>query len=226
MFKVGLTVVVIVCVVMYGFLLSSYLYEQDTTLSSFLSGAILSLTGFGENDQLLRVNLRNYQFSMYKGGEVYNITRVAATGNPLNSTRTPTGKFRILSKERIHISNLSGAIMPWAMRFYKGYYFHDIPLWPSGEIINTPYSAGCIRLSSALAPEVYTWTQVGARVEIYWAELVKEESNPMVYWLSQDGFRNPIANEVAFTSRNFRWQDVTVIPAAELAALPIGDTLY
>ena len=204
----------------YG-LFSVHLRSQDTSFSGYLSGLMLNFYG-GEQKQLIRVNLYNHSLALYENGTLYKFTRVAGTGNPNNKTATPTGKFRILSKERRHISGLSGAIMPLSMRFHQGYYFHDIPLYPSGKVITTRYSAGCIRLPTELATEMFAWTNIGAYVEIYSARLARADDSPIVYFLTEDGYRQPIATERAFLSRGYQWKDVAVVPPAELAAMPIN----
>ncbi len=213
-------VVAIVSLSGYG-VLSTHLRSQDTSFSGYLSGLMLNFYG-GEQNQLIRVNLYNHSIALYENGNLYKFTRIAGTGNPNNSTATPIGKFRILSKERRHISGLSGAIMPFSMRFFGGYYFHDIPLYPSGEVITTRYSAGCIRLPTALAIEMFAWTNIGAYVEIYSARLARADDSPTVYLLTEDGYRQPISTERAFLSRGYQWKDVAVVPPAELASMPIG----
>lgn len=209
-----------------GWLLSAHLASQDTSLMSYLSGLMVSAVGGAGDDQLIRVNLHNHSLTLFQNGQVYMTATIAATGNPNDRTATPTGEFRILSKEPRHKSRLSGVIMPWAMRFFEGYYFHDIPLTPGGVIINTKYSHGCIRLATSLVRQVYNWTQVGARVQVYRADLVRDGISPTVYHLTEDGRREPIATESAFTARGYQWANVAIIPAAELAGLTLAQTLY
>lgn len=205
-------------------LFSVYLRSQDTTFSGYLSGLMLNFWG-GEKNQLIRVNLYNHSLALYEDGQLYKIARIAATGNPSNSTATPIGKFRILSKEKRHKSGLSGVIMPWSLRFFEGYYFHDIPLTPAGELIDTKYSHGCIRLPTLIAEDVFNWTNIGAYVEIYNASLVRADDSPMVYLLTFDGYKQHIANEQTFLARGYRWQDVAVVPSAELASMPSAGTI-
>ena len=207
-------------------LLTHYLDSQDTSLNGFLSGLMLDVFG-GETQQLIRVNLYNHSIALYEGGKLYKMARVAGTGNPYNSTATPTGEFRILSKETQHISRASGVglIMPLSMRFFGGYYFHDIPLTRNGVKIDTKYSHGCIRLPSDLAAEMFQWTHVGAYVQIYNSQLVRSETAPMVYLLTEDGFRQPIATAEAFIAHGYHWEDVVTIPDVEVAGLPLGPTI-
>jgi hypothetical protein len=207
--------------------LCSYgLNSQDTTLTSYLTGVVASFTGGTGDNQLIRVNLHNHSLALYEDGVLHFSGSVAGTGNPLNRTATPTGEFRILSKERVHTSRLSGVIMPLSMRFYQGYYFHDIPLTPTGTLITTKYSNGCIRLPNATARLMYDWTRIGARVVVYRADLARSDASPTVYYLTDDGYRRPVANPEAFAAHGFTWDRVAVVPYEELAALPLGSPLY
>jgi hypothetical protein len=227
MYKRLLFPLVLVGIVAGSFsLLSVHLKSQDTDLKSYLSGMMVAVMG-GEGDaQLIRVNLHNGSIALFEYGQLYTMSKVAGTGNPNDSTATPTGEFRILSKELSHTSRLSGVIMPLSMRFFEGYYFHDIPLTPGGAIINTKYSHGCIRLPSTMVRQIYDWTRVGAHVQVYRADLVKDDSSPTVYHLTEDGYRQPIANLQAFTAHGYQWEKVVVIPSAELAGLVLGSTIY
>lgn len=216
-------VVVLVAVGGYG-LLDAHLRSQDTSMSGYLSALMLNFWG-GTQDQLIRVNLYNHSIALYENGNLYKFSHIAGTGNPLNRTATPTGKFRILSKDKWHISNLSGVIMPLSMRFFEGYYFHDIPLYPNGQVITTKYSAGCIRLPTDLATEMFTWTKIGAYVDIFNASLVRADDADTVYLLTVDGYKHPIASAAVFAARGYRWSDVVSEPAVELAAMPTGGSI-
>jgi hypothetical protein len=207
-----------------GFMLAGYgvlFFQsriQDTSVQGYLSGLMLNFWG-GERNQLIRVNLHNYSIALYERGSLYKMARIATPGNPDDGTRTPTGKFRILSKDKWHISG--SIVMPWCLRFNGPYYFHDIPLIKkTGDIIRTRYSHGCIRLPTGFAEEVFNWANIGAYVEIYDASLARADNGTTVYQLTVDGYRKPIASEQEFLSRGYRWQDVAVMPAAELAAIP------
>jgi len=83
---------------------------------------------------------------------------------------TPTGIFKILNKERMHISNLypkykdgsrGGAKMPYSLRISKGGVFIH-----AGEIVEYPNSHGCIRLPYGKAMQLFKWTTIGTKVKI------------------------------------------------------------
>lgn len=207
----------------FFYLLSGYLTSYDVSLNGYLSGLMLNVLG-GEENQLIRVNLHNHSIALYQSGTLYKLAKIAGTGNPNNSTATPTGKFRVLSKEVRHV-NSHRIIMPFSMRFSnKGYYLHDIPLTMAGVKITSTYSNGCIRLPTDLAQEMFGWTNVGAYVEIYDASLARAAGTTRVYSLTADGMRVPILSEAEFIAHGYKWKDVAIIPYAELEGLPLVGT--
>ena len=84
---------------------------------------------------------------------------------------TPTGRYRIQSKEKMHWSNQYGVWMPYAMRVVGGIFIHELPLTKDGRRIGTnalgePVSHGCIRVGVGDAESLYNWTPVGTPVSI------------------------------------------------------------
>ena len=80
--------------------------------------------------------------------------------------RTPVGVFRVLAKEKEHISNEwpkpnGGAKMPYMLRLtWSGIAMH------LGYTPNSPASHGCIRLKDGFAQKLFNWADVGVKVVI------------------------------------------------------------
>ena len=80
--------------------------------------------------------------------------------------KTPTGRYRVLAKEKFHISNewpqpTGGAEMPYMLRLtWSGIALH------LGYVPNRPASHGCVRLKNGFAQELFKWADVGTRVII------------------------------------------------------------
>ncbi len=72
---------------------------------------------------------------------------------------------------------------------------------------------------------MFAWAKIGAYVEIYSSSLVRADDSQTVYHLTVDGYRYPIASERAFLAHGYHWSDVVVVPAAEIAAMPIAGTI-
>ena len=85
---------------------------------------------------------------------------------------TPVGKFKILGKERLHVSNRypivdkeagirGGAKMPYMLRVTNtGVAIH------AGEMVTYPDSHGCIRIPYGKAMQLFKWTDIGTKVKI------------------------------------------------------------
>jgi hypothetical protein len=88
-----------------------------------------------------------------------------SSGNSRHNT--PTGTFRILEKDRFHISSKypephGGAKMHYMHRLTKG----GIAIH-AGYLPGYPASHGCIRVSSATAKKLWRWSRTGIRVHVY-----------------------------------------------------------
>ncbi len=95
--------------------------------------------------------------------------RVVFSGNISSGKadhRTPRGTFRVIDKERFHISNKypepnGGAKMPYMLRLTNfGLAIHQ------GYLPGFPASHGCIRVSKSTALKLWHWAQIGTRVKI------------------------------------------------------------
>ena len=96
--------------------------------------------------------------------------RVVFSGNVSTGKRghpTPRGIFRVIDKERFHISNKypepnGGAKMPYMLRLTnRGIAIHQ------GHLPGYPASHGCIRVSKSTAKKLWRWGSIGTKVRIY-----------------------------------------------------------
>lgn len=199
-----------------------YLEPQEISFTSYFSSIFASLIS-PESGKTIRINLYNKSLTLIENGALLKQAKIAAAGRP-KIAPTPQGNFKISLKDKKHVSGISGLIMPLSVRFHNGYYLHGLPTTLSGRIIDTPYSNGCVRLPAGLDEEVYNWADIGTKVEIYNSSLVKAEEALTVYYLKQDGTKEPIASSEEFLSRGFKWPNVKTIPSIELNALPLASS--
>ena len=81
--------------------------------------------------------------------------------------RTPIGTFRVLEKDRFHVSSKypepkGGAKMPYMHRLTRsGIAVHQ------GYLPGYPASHGCIRVSKATAKRLWNWSYPGIKVRVY-----------------------------------------------------------
>lgn len=86
---------------------------------------------------------------------------------------TPTGEFKVLSKETNHWSGKYKLWMPYSMNFAAGgYYIHELPYWPNGyregeSHLGHRVSHGCIRLGIGPAQYVFDWAEIGTQIYIH-----------------------------------------------------------
>jgi lipoprotein-anchoring transpeptidase ErfK/SrfK len=110
------------------------------------------------------ISIDKQQLTLYSDGVPVTTSRVS-TGTPGHPT--PTGVFSVIQKDRWHRSNLYGnAPMFYMQRItWSGVAMHQ------GIVPNHPASHGCIRLPEAFARQMWTTTQMGARVIIARSEV-------------------------------------------------------
>jgi hypothetical protein len=134
----------------------------------------------------IRIDLTEQKAYFFKGGELVGVS-VISTGR--EGFATPTGSYKILSKNRDHVSSLygnyvdrygnilmkdidtkkdkkppgaiyDGARMPFFMRFTGGVGMHE------GFLPGYPASHGCIRMPGFMAEKFFAHVSVGTPVQV------------------------------------------------------------
>lgn len=117
----------------------------------------------------IRIELKKQLLHEALGGIVYSSYSVS-TGK--SGMRTPTGTFKVLSKNPRAWSKSAGLWMPWWMAFTaRGNGIHELPEWPGGKKeganhLGTPVSHGCVRLGVGPAKTLFDWAPIGTTVII------------------------------------------------------------
>ena len=111
----------------------------------------------------LKINLSKQKIYATENGKVMFSASISSGKHGHN---TPVGTFRILDKEKFHISNKypepkGGAKMPYMLRLTNG----GIAIH-QGYLPGYPASHGCIRVSKATAKKLWYWTKIGVPVKI------------------------------------------------------------
>ena len=132
-----------------------------------------TLLGFGGYKKIV-VDLTKQEAYAYEDGKLLYSGWISSGRKKY---KTPTGYFRVLQKEKEHISNrwpkkvvikngkkveeIGGAKMPYMLRLtWTGIALHE------GYTPNYPASHGCIRVAKGFAKKLYNWARVGTRVII------------------------------------------------------------
>ncbi len=112
-------------------------------------------------------NLEKMTMQGYKGGEKVLEFPIAAKGQDGTWTETPAGLYRVEWKTESHHSSLYGVTMPYSVQFFGNYFIHGWPYHPDGRAVASPVSAGCIRLETENAQELYDIARVGMPVLVF-----------------------------------------------------------
>ena len=106
---------------------------------------------------IISISIAQQRLRLYDANGLFAESPVS-TGMPGHPT--PMGVFSVIQKQRFHKSNIySGAPMPYMQRItWSGIALH------AGLLPGYPASHGCIRMPSAFAIKMWSWTRMGARV--------------------------------------------------------------
>ena len=120
-------------------------------------------------DKSIEINLSTQTLTAKEGDKIHLKSSICS-GRV--GYATPIGKFKILEKERLHVSNRypivdkeagirGGAKMPYMLRVTNtGVAIH------AGEVVEYPDSHGCIRVPYGKAMQLFKWTDIGTKVKI------------------------------------------------------------
>jgi lipoprotein-anchoring transpeptidase ErfK/SrfK len=121
------------------------------------SGAVVEKETKPQGPLIISISVAEQKLRLYDANGLFAESPVS-TGMPGHPT--PMGVFSIIQKQKFHRSNIySGAPMPYMQRItWSGVAMH------AGVLPGYPASHGCIRMPSAFAIKMYSWTRMGARV--------------------------------------------------------------
>ncbi len=114
--------------------------------------------------KLIKIDLSKQKLYAIENGEVVFSGDISSGKS---GHRTPRGTFKVIDKERFHVSNKypepnGGAKMPYMHRLTNfGLAIHQ------GYLPGYPASHGCIRVSKTTAKKLWRWSHEGIRVKIY-----------------------------------------------------------
>jgi lipoprotein-anchoring transpeptidase ErfK/SrfK len=108
---------------------------------------------------IIAISIEQQKMRVYDSNGLFAESPVS-TG--MKGHSTPMGVFSVIQKNKMHRSNIySGAPMPYMQRLtWSGIALH------AGVLPGYPASHGCIRMPTAFAVKMWSWTRMGARVII------------------------------------------------------------
>ncbi len=126
--------------------------------------SILFISAWLFASKVIEIDLSKQKFYAFENSELLFMGDVS-TG--MQGHKTPRGTFKIIEKDRYHVSNkypepTGGAKMPYMLRLTNsGIAIHQ------GPLPGYPASHGCIRVSKKNAIKLWRWAKLGTRVKIY-----------------------------------------------------------
>ena len=186
--------------------------DRDAAANRFISQGTLALQGKENRDEIsywngtgsegeprIVIDLDQQRAYFYKGDQIVGVS-VVSTGR--EGYDTPPGEFRIIEKDREHVSSLygdyidqsgqvvtenvesdkdprprgttfRGAAMPYFLRIHGGIGMH------AGYLPGYPASHGCIRLPEKMAVQFFKNAAVGTPVEIRHAVAPNDQPSPI-----------------------------------------------
>src|SRR3989344_7276539 len=115
-------------------------------------------------ESFIEIDLSQMKVSLYKEGGLLKTLPVLSKGRDGSWWETPTGNYKILSKEQNHFSSIGNVWMPWSMQFYGNFFIHGWPYYEDGTPVSSTYSGGCIRLETTDAERLYPLVSTGTPV--------------------------------------------------------------
>lgn len=120
--------------------------------------------------RLIEVSIKKQRLSAWRDGMVvYRF--IISTGRA--GYETPPGHYKILEKYENRWSRKWSVWMPNAMRWFEGYFIHQLPHKDGSSYnigaskLGTPDSHGCIRVDVGDAEQLFNWTKVGTPVWVH-----------------------------------------------------------
>lgn len=178
-----------------------------------------------QKQNFVEIDLTKMKVSLYKEGEVIKTFKVLTKGREGSWWETPTGKYKIISKEENHFSSIGKVWMPWSMQFYGNFFIHGWPYHQNGEEVSSSYSGGCVRVSTEDAKEIYEFVEKNTTI------FLKDEEDPKQFGTLNkiNDFKAPTLDVKSFLISNLATEEVIleknskeVLPIASLTKLMTG----
>lgn len=102
-------------------------------------------------------DLDTMRIYLYENGTPTTSYPILSKGKTGSRWQTPTGLYKIETKEKDHFSSIGEVHMPYSMEFFGNFFIHGWPYYPNGTPVPEGFSGGCIRLTTEDAAHVYAF---------------------------------------------------------------------
>ncbi len=192
-------------------------YEEQLATRTIGTASVDSLSR--AHTRFIAANLSEMRLYLFENGVATATYPILSKGKRGSRWETPTGLYKIETKEQDHFSSLGQVHMPQSMQFFGNFFIHGWPYYPDGTPVPEGYSGGCIRLSTDDATAVFEFAERGTPLFV-WEE---HETTPPI---PLSDVRIPKVSAKAFLVADVRSGTVyaernadTVLPIASLTKL-------
>lgn len=116
---------------------------------------------------LIAADLGTMTLYLYEDGHATATIPILSKGKRGSRWETPTGLYRIETREVDHFSTIGAVHMPYSMQFFGNFFIHGWPYYPDGTPVAEGFSGGCIRLSTEDAARVFAFARPDMPVFIW-----------------------------------------------------------
>ncbi len=119
-----------------------------------------------EKSDFIEIDLAKMTAYLYKAGKIIKEIPVLARGNPATWGGNPVGLYLLKAKNKLAFSIAEEVYMPDSINFYGKYEIHGPPYYPDGTLLQSSFTAGCIRFSEKNIKSLYNFAQIGMPILI------------------------------------------------------------
>ncbi|OGG73250.1 hypothetical protein A3A38_03920 [Candidatus Kaiserbacteria bacterium RIFCSPLOWO2_01_FULL_53_17] len=152
------------------------LQEYENTLATRTIGTASVETLSAAHERLIAADLSAMKLYLFENGVASTTFDILSKGKRGSRWETPTGLYKIETKEEDHFSSIGEVHMPYSMQFFGNFFIHGWPFYPSGGLVAEGYSGGCIRLSTNDAERVYEFASQGTPIFVWEGEMASSTS--------------------------------------------------
>jgi D-alanyl-D-alanine endopeptidase (penicillin-binding protein 7) len=116
------------------------------------------------HERMIAADLTEMKLYLFENGHATATYPILSKGKRGSRWETPTGLYKIETKEKNHFSSIGLVDMPYSMQFFGNFFVHGWPTYPDGTPVPEGYSGGCIRLSTEDAAQVFEFVKRGTPI--------------------------------------------------------------
>jgi poly-gamma-glutamate synthesis protein (capsule biosynthesis protein) len=114
--------------------------------------------------KVVYADLDTMLLTLWRDGKAEREMPIKSKGKPGSFWETPTGEYRVLTREETHFSSIGDVWMPYSIGFFGNFFIHGWPYYPSGKQVAEGFSGGCIRLATTDAKVVFDFVDAGTPI--------------------------------------------------------------